>query len=79
MLASVCVGQEGSRDCRHIAAICAPSAGLMSADFLQKFIQGNPSLTITEQMDRTDRAGSVSVLPELSGEDSLGCVCWSRA
>ncbi len=29
---------------------CSPSAGLISADFLQKFLQGNRSLTITEQM-----------------------------
>ncbi len=35
----------------YVHPACSPSAGNISADFLQKFLQGNRSLTITEQMD----------------------------
>lgn len=59
--------------------VCSHSAGLISTDFLQKFLQGNRSL-LSRWLHRL--SGSVSVLrfcQEPPAPASLGYICWSWA
>lgn len=63
----------------YVHSVCSPSAALVSADFLQKFLQGNRSL-LSRWLHRL--SGSVSVLrfcQQPPATASLGYICWSWA